>query len=151
VITRRQRLAAVVSVLIALAVLVASSGAQEDLTKALVGRWEGDVQIVGVKGNPDQNRTLVIESVTQSDGQWTGKGKFGITGKGLGPVQIEIEPSGGRPSIRFVTGANATVRLQLADEKHLVGTRSAPGAGVRGSQDRPVRLERILVEASRAE
>ena len=115
--------------------------AQGDLAKALVGKWEGDVQWAGGAGTGDPNRTLIIESVTQKDGKWVATGRYGVTGKGLGKVEIEVDDSGSRPFIRFVTGGNSTVRLALTDAKYLIGTLTLPGTSQRGN-DRPMRLER---------
>jgi hypothetical protein len=122
---------------------MSSSWAQEDLAKALVGKWEGDVQWAGGAGSGagDPNRTLIIESVTQKDGKWVATGRYGITGKGLGKVEIEVGDSGGRLFIRFVTGGNSTVRLALTGAKDLTGTLTLPGTSQRGS-DRPMRLEK---------
>ena len=123
---------------------VAFSEAQVDLAKTLVGRWEGEVQFLVPKGRPDPNRTLIIASVIQRDGKWLATGRFGVTGRGLGPVQIEVDASDARPAIRFaVSGSNATVRLELLDEKHLVGTLAQVGAGgPQGSDHRPMKLEK---------
>jgi hypothetical protein len=125
------------------AVLALSSGfAQVDLAKSLVGKWEGALELAsGVTGNP--NRTLIIESVTQKDGNWVGTGRFGITGQGLGKVEIEISESGGRPFIRFVTGAPSTVRLSLTGARELTGATTFSGASNTGrGNDRALRLEK---------
>jgi hypothetical protein len=124
---------------------VASAWAQVDLAKSLVGKWEGAVEWAGSAGSAmgDANRTLIIESVTQKDGNWVGTGRFGITGKGLGKVEIEVGDSAGRPFIRFVTGASTTVRLALTGPKELTGTTTLPGASNTGrGNDRVVRLEK---------
>ena len=124
-------------------VLALSSGfGQVDLAKALVGKWEGELELAsGVTGNP--NRTLIIESVTQRDGNWVGTGRFGITGQGLGKVEIEISDSGGRPFIRFVTGAPSTVRLQLTGARELTGATTFSGASNTGrGNDRALKLEK---------
>ena len=117
--------------------------AQPDLAKVLVGKWEGAVQWAGGAGSGagDPNRTLIIDSVEQKDGKWVAMGKFGVTGKGLGKVTIEVEDSGSRPSIRFVTGGNSTVRLALAGTKDLTGTLTIARRGG-GSPERPMSLEK---------
>jgi hypothetical protein len=122
---------------------ISSGWAQVDLAKALVGRWEGEVQWAGGAGSGagDPNRTLIIESVTQKDSKWVATGGYGITGKGLGKVEIEVGDSGGRPFIRFVTGGNSTVRLALTGAKDLTGTLTLPGTSQRGN-DRSMRIER---------
>jgi hypothetical protein len=116
--------------------------AQGDLTKSLVGKWEGQIELAsGVTGNP--NRTLIIESVTQKDGTWMAAGRFGITGQGLGKVDIEVSESGGRPFIRFVTGAPSTVRLSLTGARELTGATTFSGASNTGrGNDRALRLEK---------
>jgi hypothetical protein len=117
--------------------------AQLDLAKVLVGKWEGAVQWAAGAGSGvgDPNRTLIIDSVEQKDGKWVAMGKFGVTGKGLGKVTIEVEDSGSRPSIRFVTGSNSTVRLALSGTKDLTGTLTLPGTSQRGN-DRRMNLEK---------
>jgi hypothetical protein len=124
-----------------------SSGwAQVDLAKSLVGKWEGEVTWAASAGGAtgDPNRTLIIDSVTQKDGNWVASGRWGITGKGLVKVEIEVGDSAGRPFIRFVTGANSTIRLTLTEAKDLIGTLNIPslsGAFGRGNE-RPLRLEK---------
>jgi hypothetical protein len=121
---------------------MASAWAQEDPAKALVGKWEGEVTWAGSAGSVmgDPNRTLIIESVTQKDGKSVAMGKYGITGKGLGKVEIEVDGSGSRPSLRFATAAT-TIRLTLTGAKELTGTMTLVGASQRGG-DRPFRLEK---------
>jgi hypothetical protein len=126
---------------VVLALLTGSiSEAQTDSVKALIGKWEGEVQLRGVGG--DQNRTLIIESVGEKDGKLVAEGRYGITGKGLGKIQIEVDTTGRWPSIRFVTSANTTVRLNLVDERSMVGTMTLPGTREGGS-DRSVKLARV--------
>ena len=122
---------------------VGSGTAQLDLAKALVGTWEGEVERMGVTGDPsrDTRRTLIIQSVTSQADKWVGDGRFGITGSTLVPVQIDVDAGGNTPTIRFVNGP-ITVRLQLLDDKHLSGTFAPPPAGRRGSEPFPLRLEK---------
>ena len=122
---------------------ISLGSAQVDLAKVLVGKWEGAVQWAGGAGSGagDPNRTLIIDSVEQKDGKWVAMGKFGVTGRGLGKVTIEVEDSGSRPSIRFVTGGNSTVRLALSGTKDLTGTLTLSGTSQRGN-DRPMSLEK---------
>ena len=91
----------------------------------------------------DPNRTLIIESVTQKDGKWVATGKYGVTGKGLGKVDIEIEDSGG---LAFTTSANSSVRLSPSGPKQLTGSMTLPSTTGRTSQargsDRPLKLEK---------
>ena len=138
--TKRSTLVAIA--LVGFSLEVASCWAQGDLAKSLVGKWEGELELAGgVTGNP--NRTLIIESVTQKDGNWVGTGRFGITGQGLGKVEIEISESSGRPFIRFVTGAASTVRLSLTGPRDLTGATTFSGASNTGrGNDRALRLEK---------
>jgi hypothetical protein len=117
--------------------------AQVDLAKVLVGKWEGAVQWASGAGSGagDPNRTLIIDSVEQKDGKWVAMGKYGVTGKGLGKVAIEVDDSGSRPLIRFATGGNSTVRLALSGTKELTGTMTLTGTSQRGN-DRPMSLEK---------
>jgi len=125
-----------------LALLVtAGSEAQTDPAQALIGKWQGDVQHQAAMGNPNPNRILVIESVRQQDGKWIADGRFGVT-KPSGKVSIDVDLSGRWPSIRFVTGGNATVKLNLLDAKSMAGTITFAGTSQRGNE-RPMRLEKV--------
>jgi hypothetical protein len=118
--------------------LITSSWAQVDPAKVLVGTWEGELALQG-RGN--RGRTLIIDSVTQNDGKWVAQGRYGITGQGLGRVPIEVDVSGDRVWIRFKSGANSDIRLNLLQEKYLVGTLTIAGTS-QGSNDRSMKLER---------
>ena len=122
---------------------MSSGWAQVDFAKALVGKWEGAIEWAGSAGSAmgDPNRTLIIQSVEQKDGKWVATGRFGITGKGLGKVEIEVDEGGGRPFIRFVT-ATSTVRLSLVGTKELIGTTTIPGLTMGRGGDRPLRFEK---------
>jgi hypothetical protein len=76
----------------------------------------------------DPNRTLIIQSVEQKDGKWLATGRFGITGKGLGKVEIEVDDSGSRPFI-LIASATSTVRLSLVGAKELTGTTTIHSLG----------------------
>jgi hypothetical protein len=119
-------------------VLIASSGAEVDPARLLVGTWEGEVALPGSR---DRNRTLIIESVTQQDGKWIAQGRYGIPGQGIGRVPIEVNVAGDKLSIRFTSGAHNTIRLDLLQEKFLVGHLTIGGA-LQGSRDRSMKLER---------
>jgi CHAT domain-containing protein len=100
--------------------IVARSDAQPDLSKRLIGKWQGELQFLGAGSNA--SRTLVIESVSEKDGKWSAQGRFGVTGQGLGKVAIDVDVSGRRPVLQFVPGSYALgVRLNLINEKSLVG------------------------------
>jgi hypothetical protein len=124
-----------------LLLLVSGSEAQSGPEKQLIGTWQGEVQF-RFTGAGDPNRTLVIESVTQQDGKWIGRGRYGIPGKPLRMLQFDVEMEGSKPSIRLVTLDGSTVRLTLLGDKALVGTMTLPGAREGGS-DRPMKLEKV--------
>ncbi len=54
------------------ALAAAPSSAQDDVAKALVGKWQGEVQFRDA-GADRSNRTLVIESVSVKEGTATGR------------------------------------------------------------------------------
>jgi len=113
-----------------------------DLAKTLVGRWEGKVQTLGEGTRENPERTLVISAVTQQEGKWSATGRWGITGKGLGRVLIEVDASGAHPWLRFVTDVNATIRVELIDDRHMVGTFTRHEVGGSLGSDRALKLEK---------
>ncbi len=118
---------------------MSSGWAQGDLAKSLVGKWEGDIQLRASVGSADaRNRTLNIESVDQKEGKWVARGRYGVTGKGLSKVNIEVDEGSGRPSIRFLTGAGSIVGLSLIGPKDMSGTIRITGE----ARERPMRLEK---------
>jgi hypothetical protein len=125
--------------LLPLLLLVSGSEAQSGPEKQLIGTWQGEIQFRFTGSDP--TRTLVIESVTQQDGKWIGKGRYGITGKPSRMVQFDVEMEGAKPSIRLVTLDGSIVKLTLFGDKALVGTITLPGAREGGS-DRPMKLEK---------
>jgi hypothetical protein len=116
----------------------AGSEAQTDPSKVLIGQWQGEIRDPFMKGNP--NRILVVQSVNQSDGKWTAEGLYGIA-KASGKVHIEVDMTGQWPSIRFVTGANSVVKLNLVDNRSLTGTITYSGSSQYGG-DRPMNLRK---------
>jgi hypothetical protein len=118
----------------------AGASAQGDLSKALVGKWEGDLQFRGSRA--ETGRTLVIKSVTERDGKWVADGLYGVTGKGMDKVAIDVDASGKRPAIQFTTDANSVVRLELLEAKSLVGTLTLAGSR-KGGADRGLKLEKV--------
>lgn len=109
---------AVALVLIALPLVPAK--AQVDLSKVLIGKWEGEVLIgkTGKTGNP----TLIIKKVREEDGRWICKAKWGRPEKRLRQVDVTLQVNGGDVSIRFVTPRGAQVDVKLYKERSLVGT-----------------------------
>jgi len=64
-------------------------------------------------------------------------------GQGLGRRPIEIDNSGKAPGLRFTTGANSTVRLELVKSNDLVGSIKYIGAGVGRDNEDSLRLQRV--------
>ncbi|HUG37963.1 MAG TPA: hypothetical protein VML54_13485 [Candidatus Limnocylindrales bacterium] len=115
-----------------------TGGAQPQYAKALIGKWAGDIQQSSLRVSPD--RTLIIESVADGEGTVPFKGRFGVTGQGLGRMEGTLEIAGGQ--LRFTTNAGAKVVLQLSGEKDLTGTIEFRGTG-EGIQQRPMRLRKV--------
>jgi hypothetical protein len=92
-------------------------------------------------------RILDIDSVSLKDGNWVVQGRYGIPGKGLGRVNIDITDSGKQPAIRFLSGAYSTINLRLLGQEHLIGGIRIPGgtdAGLRGGgNESTMPLERV--------
>jgi hypothetical protein len=120
------------------------AAAQVDLAKALVGTWKGEIQAVTKKGDPAL--TLIISSVKQEGGKWVADARLGgADAAKTGPVDIDIDTSGSKPSLRFKGAAGAEYNLSLFGDKELVGTATLSSAQARrgtGSRDRSVRLEK---------
>ena len=132
---RRSRFAVLVTLLTT--VLVGSSvGAQTPPAQALIGKWEGQIRFQSSRANP--GRTLIIESVGSGEGTVPVRGRYGVTGQNLGRMQGTLEIADGRPRLRFTTGANSTVVLELQGDKDLVGT-----IGLSGEGDREMRLKKV--------
>jgi hypothetical protein len=102
----------------------ASDLASLNLQRLLIGHWEGEVKFVGIN-SVSRNRTLYIDSVNHEDTQWVGRGRFGITGKRLASVRLEVDVSGDAHWIRFMWGSNL-VRLQVFSD-NLIGSMRFPG------------------------
>jgi len=98
---------------------VTPGGAQSDVSRLLVGRWNGETD--GPSGMYD--RTLIIKSVTDSnvvDGEYGGPG--GLLGGKLYPVRGTVETINGELVIRFLTPERRHAVLTLQkDGKRLIG------------------------------
>jgi len=103
-------------VAIVLALALGIAHAQDDPLRALVGTWQGQVDV-----RRDPERTLVIKSVSRRDGQWVADIHYGTTGKGLSHLQAQIEMSGGAPTLFFTTSADIKAELKLFSERELRG------------------------------
>jgi hypothetical protein len=112
--------------------------AQVDPSKALVGTWQGSVDV-----RRDRDRTLIIKSVKPTNnGGWVADGHYGTTGKGLARAQIRVSLEGERLVLDFTTSADNPAKLKLSGDRVLDGTlsvREGPGA----RSDRKLTLEKI--------
>ena len=118
------------------------AAAQADLAKALVGTWQGELQMRLKKG-ADPSVTLIITSVKQEDGKWIADGRMGPTEARTGPVKIDIDTSGSKPALRWKGASGTQFDLSLLDDKHLVGTATLTTSDAgQGARDRSVKLEK---------
>ncbi|HUP38365.1 MAG TPA: hypothetical protein VNC82_23290 [Candidatus Limnocylindria bacterium] len=120
------------------------AAAQADLAKALVGTWKGELQTLTKQGDPVL--TLIISSVKQEGGKWVADARLGgADAAKTRPVNIDIDTSGSKPSLRFKGAAGAEYNLNLFGGKEPVGTAtltSAQAGRSTGSRDRSVKLEK---------
>jgi hypothetical protein len=114
---------------------LAEKTAVDPRLQPLIGTWEGRVRFAASKS--DESRTLVIED---KDGQL--RGRYGVTGKGLAPVDLSTAVVGSRVQVRFQTGAGNNVTLDLARDNWLTGTFVVTSGRSGGSAERPIDLER---------
>ena len=125
-----------------------------DLSKALVGKWEGEMT-KGPKDKAQRNnaRTLVIGQVRKQDGKWIVEdAKWGVTGQELGPIEVTLEVNGGVPTLQFQhqsenarggrTGTSSA-KLSLNSEGVLAGTLHLGGVGPSNEPIRPVKLKKM--------
>jgi hypothetical protein len=122
------------------------SFAQVDPTKALVGRWEGQIEISGNNG-----RTLIINSVkAKGDGEWVARGRYAITGaesnKTTGGSEMSVSSKDNEIYVEFIVGSTKNpVKLKLVSENKLEGTINVVVRG-RG-EDRRIRFEKVETKA----
>jgi hypothetical protein len=118
------------------------AAAQVDVAKVLVGTWKGELQQRTQKG-ADPTVVLIIKSLKQEDGKWVASARVGATEEKTGPVQLEIDTTGAKPSVRWTGGSGAIYNLSLLDDKNLVGTATlTTGQGSQRDRDRSVKLEK---------
>jgi len=125
--------------------LLAGTGvaaAQADLSK-LVGTWKGEIQQRMGK-DADPTVVLIIKSVKQENGKWVADARVGATEDKTAKVNLEIDPSGSKPSVRWTGGKGATYDLSLLDDKNLVGTTvlTTGAGGATRDRSRSVKLEK---------
>jgi hypothetical protein len=123
----------------------ASAPAQEDLSAALIGTWEGEQEYLTVRSE-DPKRTLVIESVSQVDGKWIANGRY-TAPNGTGRVNIAIDTSARYPSLSWTSPSGAQYQLNLLKDRQLVGkitfTTGQGKIGSAGSRERGLKLEKM--------
>ena len=114
------------------------SFAQVDPTKALIGTWEGQIEIS--RGN--NARTLIINSVkAKGEGEWVARGRYNqpdLVSKESGGTVMSVSSKDNEIYVEFVTGnAKSPVHLKLVGDNKLEGTAS----------DRRVKLEKVAPKA----
>ena len=102
-----------------LALLSVPSESQPDLSKVLVGKWEGNAPRAS---GGDPRRTLVFESVRQEGGRWIAEAKFGIPGRPLVPVDVTLDVTGAIVRVQFSPGIGFNWDLTLLSDKLLAGS-----------------------------
>ena len=120
------------------------SFAQVDPTKALIGTWEGQVQI-----SKQMGRTLTINSVkAKGEGEWVARGRYAIQGmeskETTGGQVMSVSSKDNEIYLEFTTGsANNPVKLKLVGENKLEGTTDFGGK----VRERKTVLEKIAPKA----
>ncbi len=123
------------------------SFAQVDPTKALIGTWEGQIEITGNSG-----RTLTINSVkAKGDGEWVARGRFAIAGmeskEETGGQAMSVLSKDNDVFVEFVSGGNKNpVKLKLVGENKLESTINMVLPGGR-SGDRRIKFEKVAPKA----
>jgi hypothetical protein len=105
---------------------IAPRAEEMDLSKALVGKWEGEFQRRGKgQGTPStQNvRTLVIESVRKQDGKWVVETvQYGVPGK-MRPENVTLNLNGSDVRLELgVPGVGGRLSVKLIGDDTLRGT-----------------------------
>ena len=118
--------------------------AQVDPAKALVGRWEGQVQVA-----KQMERTLTINSVkAKGEGEWVARGRYAITGmeseETTGGQAMSVSLINNEIYLEFITGnARNPVKLKLIGENKLEGTTDFGGK----VRERKTVLEKVAPKA----
>jgi hypothetical protein len=130
------------------------SEAQLDVAKALVGKWDGDVQMA----SGTYPRALVIKSVESDGGGLLAVAEYGGTGSGYAgaaggytapdvrvlPVAINVQSFGNDVLLRFPTIEGWTVELSLyKDQRHLFGNVRIPISRGGAWPINPMRLTKV--------
>src|SRR5262245_44413631 len=138
-----KRMTGTAASLLALSVLILSATSfaysQGELTKALIGKWEGEIAPPRIgRAQGESGRTLIVTDVREKDGAGSADGRFGITGQTLGAAPISIANAGGKTQLTFTSAGGAAVTLTLEDERTLSGSIKLP----RASEERGIRLRK---------
>ena len=105
------------------------SFAQVDPTKALIGTWEGQLEI----SRGQMGRTLTINSVkAKGEGEWVARGRYATAGlesdKTTGGSEITVTSKDSEIYVEFASGnAKNPVKLKLVGDNKLVGTADLGG------------------------
>ena len=127
------------------------SFAQVDPTKALVGRWEGQIETSGNSG-----RTLIINSVkAKGEGEWVARGRYAIAGmeseKTTGGSEMSVSSKDNDVFVEFVVGSSKNpVRLKLVGDNKLEGTINMMEQGQKRPADKRFKLEKVAPKAGDA-
>lgn len=122
---------------IILLLVLGSAHAQDASLRALVGTWQGQVDV-----RQDPERTLVVKSITRQGDHWVATIHYGTAGKGLSDLQARIEIVRGTPTLTFTISADNKAELRLFSERELRGSlkfRAEESSWV----SRTMRLEKI--------
>lgn len=117
-----------------------------DPTKALIGTWEGQIEIAS-----NSARTITINSVTsKGDGEWVARGRYAIAGseskETTGGQAMSVTRKENDIYLEFVVGGSKNpVTLKLVGETKLEGTINMVVGG-RGA-DRRFKLEKKAAES----
>jgi len=120
------------------------SFAQVDPTKALVGRWDGQIEIAG-----NSQRTLIINSVkAKGEGEWVARGRYSIAGheskEETGGQAMSVSSKDNDVFVEFVAGGSKNpVRLKLVGDNKLEGTIDLGGR----KGDRTIKFEKMAPKA----
>lgn len=120
------------------------TAAQADLAKALVGTRKGEIQQRTRKG-ADPGVTLTISSVKQEDGKCVADARLGgAEQEKSAKVNIDIDTSGSKPSLRFKGAKGTEYDVSLFNDKELVGTAqlTTGAGGGKGDRSRSVKFEK---------
>ena len=126
------------------------SFAQVDPTKALIGTWEGQIEISGNSG-----RTLTINSLkAKGEGEWVARGRYSFAGqesKESGGQAMSVSSKDNDVFVEFVAGNSKNpVRLKLVGDNKLEGTINMMESGQKRPADKRIKFEKVAPKAGDA-